>query len=97
MKKERVENFLASLETNGMLTDKQQSLIMQSELDSFGCGENVECENFSLAACGGEDVFNSKCINSGSKCAGNANYKCSNLEVPNKQQCLKPSLNPSCG
>lgn len=57
MNKNRIEGFLVSLETGGILKADQQSMVMQSELESVGCGENVNCTN-AVAVCGGSSVFN---------------------------------------
>ena len=78
MNKNRIANFLLSLEANGILSESQQSVVLQQELDGMGCGENGECTNTSIGTCGGKETFNSGCKNATTACAGGSNYICDN-------------------
>ena len=90
MNKNRIEGFLVSLEADGILKADQQSMVMQSELESVGCGENVNCTN-AVAVCGGSSVFNKGCKNFDLACSGSSNSGCDNLEKPSD-----PSSNSKC-
>lgn len=78
MNKNRIDEFLMSLETNGILSEAQQSVVLQQELDELGCGENGKCTNSSMSTCGTEATFNTNCSNATTACAGGSNYICDN-------------------
>lgn len=91
MNKGRIENFLMSLETNGMLTGEQQSMVLQSELDMIGGANTGDCTNKVAETCGG---VNSVCANFGVACGGGLNSKCSNEPI---KPVVGPGDHPATG
>lgn len=79
MNKSRVENFLASLEADGVLKEGQQTLVLQPDMDVVGGSNAVDCTNKTVDSCSGT---NGSCTNFGSACKNGMNSKCLNEPLP---------------
>lgn len=79
MDKNRIVNFLNSLEERGLLTTNQQSVVLKKEADAVvAAGPNSGCTNSLAKSCGGIGTSNTQCINKGDACAGSMNDACFN-------------------
>lgn len=74
MEKSRIEKFVSGI-VDATLPEEQQSLILNSDLDSMGCGTNSKCTNFSADGCKGT---NSGCTNAKTCGDKSTNEKCNN-------------------
>ena len=77
MDKNRIIQFLESLESQGIMAADQQSMVLRSEFDTMGGDDEKPRVNRSYKMCG-KGKFNSNCTNIGNACAGSSNDKCIN-------------------
>lgn len=78
MNKNRIIQFLDSLEKQGIMAAGQQTLVLRSEYDTLGGDGEKPRVNRSYENCG-KGKFNVNCTNIGRySCAGSNNEKCVN-------------------
>lgn len=78
MDKNRIIQFLDSLEKQGIMAADQQSLVLRPEYDVLGGDGEKPRVNRSYEACG-KGKYNVNCTNVGKlSCAGSNNDKCVN-------------------
>ena len=78
MEKSKIQKFVEGL-VNSELTDSQQSVVLSTDVESIGAGDNSGCKNSYAGACKGD---NSKCTNYGSACKHGYNTECKNSNKP---------------
>lgn len=83
MESNRIENFLKSLEANGILGDSQMSVVLSHEPDFIGGTTNIsKCVNHGGAGCKddeeGDDFTNKVCTNTKAKLCATTNRGCTN-------------------
>lgn len=78
MNRNRIIQFLDSLEEQGIMAADQQTLVLRSEFDTLGGDDEKPRINRSYETCG-KGKFNDRCTNIGRlSCAGSNNDKCVN-------------------
>ena len=78
MEKSKIQKFVEGL-ANSELTDSQQSVVLSTDAESIGAGDNSGCKNSYAGACKGD---NSKCTNYGNACVEGTNPYCENKPNP---------------
>lgn len=78
MEKSKIQKFVEGL-MNSELTDSQQSIVLSTDVESIGAGNNSGCKNSYAGACKGD---NSKCTNYGNACVDGTNPDCENKPNP---------------
>ncbi len=76
MNKDRIVEFLDSLERRGIMAADQQSVVLQPAKDDVIAGSNSKsCLNKTIDSCKG---VNERCTNQGKACADSINDVCIN-------------------
>lgn len=78
MEKSKIQKFVEGL-ANSELTDSQQSVVLSTDAESIGAGDNSGCKNSYAEACNGD---NSRCTNYGDACVRGTNPECENKPLP---------------
>lgn len=90
MEKSKIEKFVSGI-VDATLPEEQQSLILNSDLDSMG-GDNSRCQNYASDACAGK---NDRCSNAGSCGERSENEGCFNgVIVFNPENTCGPMIKP---
>ncbi len=90
MEKSKIEKFVSGI-VDATLPEEQQSLILNSDLDSMG-GANTRCRNFTPDGCAGK---NAECSNAGNCGEKSDNTDCTNgIIFYNPENTCGPMIKP---